>query len=242
VSEKVVFERLRQLRLNTAPGPDDIPARILSQCAAAITPSLTLLFNLSLSTGEIPNDWKRANIVPIFKSGTKTNIDNYRPVALTSIVCKLLEKLISQPILNHLQNHNVINRHQHGFLPKRSCTTMLSKLIEDWQHCLDTKSVKQVDVVSLDFSKAFDMVPHGRLLGKLSDYGIKGNLLHWCESFLTMRTQCVVQSGSRSEPVDVTSGVPQGSVLGPLFFIIYMMDLPLCVQSKIEMYADDCTL
>lgn len=237
-----VVRQLKRIKPNSATGPDQIPARILHECATELGPSLSSLFQTSLSVGAIPEEWKHANVVPIYKTGSRNQISNYRPISLTSIVCKVMEKVVSKQLLDHLRELNVINSQQHGFLPGRSCVTMLAGAVDEWQYILDKVPGARIDVISLDWAKAFDRVHHGRLLDKLKIYEVSGNLLKWMTSFLIGRKMKVLFNGSCSAEQDVMSGVPQGSVLGPLLFTTFMLDLPQCVDSTMCQYADDCTV
>jgi Reverse transcriptase (RNA-dependent DNA polymerase) len=225
-------------------GLDKIHEIVLNKCSASLSNSLAALFTLSLNTGELPHEWKTANVTPIHKDGHKTNVKNYRPISVTSLVGKVLEKHVRNKTADFLNQHIVFPDNQHGFRTGRSCTTMLLKTFEDWkQTTLDNKSGTHIHAVFLDWSKAFDKVPHERLLSKLEHYRIKGHLLGWFNNFLTGRTQRVVFGGAQSEPTDVPSGVIQGSVLGPFLFNIFVADLSSCIKnSNLKKYADDCTL
>ena len=182
--------------------------------------------------------WKQANITPIYKNkGSKNDANNYRPVSLTSIVCKLFEKIIRDEVMKHLSTHSLISVHQYGFMEGRSCITNLLETMDDWSKVADKK--KEINCIFLDFKKAFDSVPHERLLLKVKSYGISGKILGWLRSFLSGRIQRVVVNGALSSNENVISGVPQGSVLGPLLFIIYINDLPDSIKSSVKIFADD---
>ena len=196
-----------------------------------------MLFQKSISTGKIPTDWTKANVSPVFKKGSKSDPANYRPISLTCILCKVMEHIIASKLTQHLNQHNILYDLQHGFRDRRSCETQLIQLVEDLGRQL--VKGKQVDLVLLDFSKAFDKVSHPKLLFKLSQHGVKGNTLNWIRAFLVGRTQAVVLEGESSMEVPVTSGVPQGSVLGPLLFLLYINDLPQNIQSQVRLFADD---
>lgn len=241
-STQQVFNALKRIRPDGATGPDGVPSRILHKCATFIAPSLCSLYNMSMRNGEIPNEWKKANVVPVHKGGDRNDVKNYRPISLTSVLGKVMEKLVNARLLHHLKEVRGINIEQHGFLPRRSCVTMLTGAIDDWQHAMDSEAGSRVEVITLDWAKAFDRVPHKRLLMKLREFNISGKVFDWIESFLLGRSMKVVFDGADSSDFRVTSGVPQGSVLGPLLFTIFMMDLPRCVESKVRLYADDCTI
>ena len=242
VTKNGVLKLLLNINEHKATGPDKIPGKILKLCASELTEVLVLLFQASLDQGMVPNDWKNANIVPLFKKGDKSKPENYRPVSLTSITCKLLEHIIHSNVMDHLDKFEILNDIQHGFRQKRSCETQLITTINDFSKSLNHKG--QTDAILLDFSKAFDKVDHHGLLIKLKHYGIQDSLLKWSQSFLMGRAQKVIVDGKESNSKPVLSGVPQGTVLGPLFFLIYINDINrnLSKGTKMRLFADDSLL
>jgi len=239
-SEDGIKHQLSTLDTQKAPGPDCIPAYVLHHCAAEIAPILTVIFSQSLNTGEVPSDWLRANVVPVFKKGDRHDPSNYRPISLTSICCKVMEHILCHSIMKHLEENQILSNFQYGFRPAHSCEAQLITLTEEIHHALDCRH--QVDLIMLDFSKAFDTVPHSRLLRKLKHYGINGKLHDWLTTWLTKRTQQVVIDGQTSASCRVKSGVPQGTVLGPIMFLVYINDIGQNVTSGIQLFADDCIL
>ena len=207
ISRKEVQSRLEKLKVNKSCGPDNVHPYVLQKSASAISVPLQKIFKLSLSSGKCPSDWRSANVTPIHKKGDRTNPSNYRPVSLTSQVCKVLESMVRKHILEHLTTNNILSDKQHGFRERRSCLTNLLEVMECWSEILDDDGV---DVAYLDFRKAFDLVSHRHLIYKMSKYGITNQILNWVAAFLSHRKQRVVIRGTASEACDVTSGVPQG--------------------------------
>ena len=234
---QILLENLEAVK---SPGPDGIHPTILKHCASELAPVLQVIFTQSLNTGDIPTDWLVSNVTPVYKKGDRNLPSNYRPISLTSICSKVMEHVIYHSIMNHLQDNQVLSNSQHGFRAGYSCTTQLISLIEDISFNMDAH--KQVDLILLDFSKAFDTVPHHRLLTKLKFYQIDNQVVDWIAKWLTLRKQRVLLDGESSDYVPVTSGVPQGTVLGPLLFLIYINDIVENISSKIRLFADDCLL
>ena len=240
VTEALVESKLKNLRPTSSPGPDRIHPHVLRELTAPLSGPLCALFRKSLDSGDIPQDWKEGEITPIFKKGDRHDPSNYRPVSLTSVLSKLLEAVVRDRIMEYMSDRGLISDAQHGFRPRRSCATQLLASLEAWTQRIEEGD--PVDVSYLDFQKAFDTVPHLRLLQKLHDLGIRGPILTWVKSFLTGRRQRVVLSGEQSRWTSVDSGIPQGSVLGPTLFVLFVNDIPECVTSGIMLFADDAKL
>jgi hypothetical protein len=236
VSPSIVREKLSKLHINKACGPDGFHVNILRNVLDFDIP-LSILFDQTLRTGFIPQDWKDANITPLIKKGSRLSPNNYRPVSLTSQVIKLLEKILYDQLMDYVSKHDLISCHQHGFQKRCSCVTQLLECLFDWTKDYDEKN--GVDAIYLDFRKAFDTVPHRRLLYKLHHLGIRGHALNWIESFLSGRRQRVLLRNGSSNWRRVTSGVPQGSILGPVLFLLFVNDIPDMVSSTAKMFADD---
>lgn len=218
-------------------GPDSVHNYVLKKCANSLFFPLFCIFRLSMDTGLLPAVWKTSNITAIHKKGCKNLASNYRPISLTSLVCKIFEKIIKNCITSYFQRFSLIRPNQHGFLSNKSCFTNLLETLEDWTHWFDMGY--EFDVIFLDFKRAFDLVPHKRLIFKCKNIGIGGKLLTWLQSFLLNRFQRVIFNGISTDWKQVTSGVPQGSILGPTLFLIFINDLPSIINSTSKLFADD---
>ena len=242
VSTAGVKKLLNNLDTSKASGPDKISSKFLKEVSNEIAPSLTLVMQASLHQSSTPEDWRLALVAPVFKPGKtdKAKAENYRPISLTSISCKILEHILHSSIISHLDTNKILTDTQHGFRKNRSCESQLLLTINDLAKSLNEGN--QIDSVLLDFSKAFDKVDHHKLSLKLEHYGIRGKTLKWIQHYLHDRTQTVVLNGKTSEKTPVVSGVPQGTVLGPLLFLVYINDLPSIVDSQIRLFADDALI
>jgi hypothetical protein len=240
VKPEGIAKLLKELEPKKAAGPDGIPTRLLKDFYEPMSNILAIIFQQSLNTGDVPEDWKKASIVPIFKKGKKSRPENYRPVSLTSVCCKILEHVVYTNIMKHLDKHNVLIDQQHGFRRNRGCETQLLTTLTELEKTHHDKY--QQDIIILDFQKAFDKVPHKRLLTKMEHTGIRKKTHLWIKNWLTNRNQRVLVEGQESAAAPVLSGVPQGTVLGPLLFLIYINDITKSIQSTIKLFADDALL
>ena len=236
-TEPQIRKLLQQLSADKACGPDGLHPCLLKELSSEISGAICVLFNLSIATGRIPAEWKKAEVKPIFKKGSRHSAENYRPVSLTSILCKVLESLVRKVVMDHRTDSDILASQQYGFVAGRSTTLQLLHYLDKITEIIAAGGV--VDSIYLDFSKAFDTVPHRRLLGKLDAVGVRGELLAWIKDFLSERTQFVTVNGESSEPADVISGIPQGSVLGPILFVIFINDMPLLLKCLSYLFADD---
>ena len=240
ITEDEVYSILASLDVSKATGPDGISPYLLKEGAQSITPSLTRLFNLSLQKSFFPFEWKKAHVTPIFKGGEANLCSNYRPISLISCVAKVFERVVFKHVFNFLRDNLVLSDKQSGFMPGDGTVNQLVFLYHEFVKALDLQ--KEVRVVYCDITKAFDKVYHPALIHKLRNSGICGSLLTWFNNYLSSRTQRVALQGEFSNWGSIKAGVPQGSVLGPLLFLIYVNDIVDIVKSNIKLYADDVTL
>ena len=240
LTSEEVLHHIKRLDVTKANGPDGISGHMLKATSNSIATPLAKLFNLSLSRGKFPKSWKSASVVPIPKSNKKSIPSGYRPISLLSVVSKLLEKLIHSRISEHLAEHAPISDAQWGFQKGKCTVTALLSTTHDW--LMQIHQRKDIYCVFFDLQKAFDSVPHRRLMERLAAVDLNPLLLSWLHSYLSEREQHVVMNGKHSRSVRVLSGVPQGSVLGPLLFLIYVTSITsiqLSESTKFSLYADD---
>ncbi|CAM5090421.1 unnamed protein product [Natator depressus] len=234
-----VQAKLEQLNGTKSGCPDNLHLRILKELAHEIASPLARIFNESVNSGVVLYDCRVANIVPIFQKGKKSDLGNYRPLSLTSVVCRVLEKILKEKVVKDIEVNGKWDKIQHGFAKGRSCQTNLISF-EKVTDFLDKGNA--VDLIYLDFSKAFDTVPQGELLVKLEKMGINMKIERWIRNWLKGRLQRVILKGELSGWREVTSGVPQGSVLGPILFNLFITDLRTKSESVLIKFTDDTKL
>ena len=241
ISNTFVFKQLSQLKASKATGLDGIPARLLKDSASFISPMITHIVNLSIKSQSVPQEWKHAKVVPLFKDGARDDMDNYRPISILPILSKILERAVQFQLVEFLETHKLFSKFQCGFRRNHSTQSAITFLTDTIRRNIDDGCI--TGAIFVDFRKAFDTIDHKMLLYKLGMFGICGNELQWFENYLSNRMQSVFTGGVLSNPQPLISGVPQGSILGPLLFSLYVTDLPDCLHnSEVLMYADDTVI
>ena len=240
ITAELVYRRLCKLNTDSSTGPDGIHPRLLKECALELSIPLYILFKTSLDSGIVPEKWKITHVSPIFKKGSRCEALNYRPISLSSVLCKTLERIVTRELYSFLEYSNILIKEQFGFRPKRSVVDNLLITYDYITYYYEKGMV--IDLILFDFQKAFDRVNHKVLLRKLRCLKIDGNLYRWIESFLTNRTMKVCINGKTGTSRPVHSGVPQGSVLGPLLFLIFINHITANLPCKFTIFADDLKL
>ena len=237
ITAEMARNEILKLNLNKSCGPDKIHPQILIELVDLVSKPLALLLNKTTDEGCIPRDWKMVYISPIFKKGARNKVENYRPISLKSLVCKFMESFVKDSVMTYMRAENLLLSKQYGFINGRSTMAQLLSYLDKCIHTIISRGV--VDTIYFNYAKAFYSVPHGRLLGNLKSYSINSNVLEWIKAFLRNRRQIVDVNGTKSDPATVLSGIPQGSVLGPILFVKYVNDLPEVVKCGTYLFGDD---
>ena len=240
ITPDFVYKQICNMNNDKSPGLDGLNVKLLKLAAPYISNCIAHICNLSLYSSQFPDNWKRAKVTPIYKTGDKSDVSNYRPISVLPITSKIIERAVHEQLYNYISSTNNLSSAQSGFRSNHSTTTTLLDVQDFILKNMDEGYA--TGAIFLDLKKAFDTVNHEILIDKLCNYGIKGNELSWFKSYLSNRSQVVNINSNLSEPKNINIGVPQGSILGPLLFIIFVNCLPGAVNCKTIMYADDTTL
>jgi len=240
IDTKIIRKMIAAIRKNKSVGVDGFSIGILKLGGEAIIPYLARLLDITMNNCTLPGDWKKATVIPIHKGSDRSLVTNYRPVSLTSVVCKQMEHVIASYLRQVWDKNYLLYEGQHGFRPGYSCESQVTTVCQDIADSLDNED--RIDPIVIEFSEVFDLVPHGRLLTKIANSGVGSRVILWIREFLLGRMQRIKVGAHLSEEVRATSRDPQGSVLGPLLFLAYVNDILRNIETTIRLYADDCVI